>query len=122
LIFSFLTLSSVPCRMSGMLNVNVKSSCPTCGGRSIGFCVWKAGKIVHYPWTRARYGVRLRGGDVVDRYELWPLTMDHVFPGGVSVVDVGRRLVVDVSVSNPSWSISDHVVDVGVDGLSSLAV
>jgi hypothetical protein len=60
--------------------------------------------------------VRLRGGDVVDRYELWPLTMDHVGPGGVLVVDVGRRLVVEVSVSNPNWSIRDCFVDVGVDG------
>jgi hypothetical protein len=59
--------------------------------------------------------VKLRGGDVVDRYELWPLTMDHVASGGVLVVDVGRRLVVDVSVSNPNWSLIDHVVDVGVD-------
>jgi hypothetical protein len=56
-------------------------------------------------------GVRLASGDVVDRYELGPLTIDHVGDGGVWAVDVGRRYVLDVSVSNKNWSRVGYIVD-----------
>jgi hypothetical protein len=96
-----------------MSQINCSCSCkchePTFSVRKVG------GGWRHYQWTRIRKHVRLMGGDVVDRYEMFPLEIEHVGVGGVLLVDVGRRLVVDVSVSNPNWSRVERVVDL-VDG------
>ena len=77
-----------------------------------GLVVWRGdGKKVVFPWTWVRLHVRLPGGDVVDRYELWPLGPEHVGVGGIMPCDVGRRLVEDYSVSNKNWTKVVHITD-----------
>jgi len=69
-------------------------------------------KPMVYPWTRVRLNLRLVGGDVVDRYELWPIEREHVGVDKVMAIDVGRKYVLDISVSNRNWSMIDYITDV----------
>lgn len=86
--------------------------CPHCGNSlDEVFRVHKNDKWICHPWTRIRRNLLLRGGDRVNRYELWPITRDHVGVGGMLEIDVGRKLVMDVSISNPNWTSISHVVD-----------
>jgi hypothetical protein len=75
-----------------------------------GLWVRKRGKWVCYPWTRSRLCVRLAGGDVVDRYELGPLTRDHVGLGGGS----GRKKIwiqpYDRGPKGAPLAVRDHVI------------
>jgi len=65
-----------------------------------------------FPWTRSRLHIRLENGGVVDRYELWPIGPEHLGATGLSFTDIGRRLVVDYSVTDRNWTKVEHVEDV----------
>lgn len=71
----------------------------------------KTVEAVVFPWTRVSLNIRILRGEVVDRYELWPLGPEHIGIGGILRSDVGRRLVVEYSVSNKSWIMVDRIVD-----------
>jgi hypothetical protein len=78
----------------------------------LGLHVHKASEMVCFPWTRVRRGVRLASsGELVDVYELGPLTREHVGPGGVLSTDVGRRLVRHYALSNKNWTMVSYIVD-----------
>jgi hypothetical protein len=75
------------------------------------FNVFRDHKWQRLPWTRVRMNVRLKGGDLVHRYEIFPIEQKHIGVGGLLQADMGRSFVLDVSVSNPNWEQVGYVVD-----------